>query len=460
MGIGSGATVAVDGAVSVSGTLTEAAGTTITIGSGNTLTLSGSGSNFVGSITGAGTLALSGGTDSFSSGVSLGVSDLSLSSGATATLRTSLGYGGDLTEASGTTLALGAYTFNLSGAGSTIAGTVSGTGGLVFSGGNQALDSGAALKEVKWSMTGSDVASVNETLSYSGTYTEGTGTTLTIASGNTLSLTGTSTLGATVNGAGTVSLTNATLSGLTVGGTLTLNDAGTVLQTGQITLGDTASNAATMSIASGASYTINANVGIGIGTSQLSAIDDSGLLIKTGGTGTSKIAVTVVDNGHIEASTGTLDLVQAVTGSGALQVDTGATLEFGSSAAGTLGMTFNGANATLALASPANFAATIAGFAASDAIDLLLIKATAAVLENGDQLLITNGANTVATLQLSGSYTGYTFNAVSDGHGGTDITATAPGGHTGIGADDFDLASLDGFAHTRIDAHVSDWHLI
>jgi hypothetical protein len=355
---------------------------------------------------------------------------------------------------------LGGYTLNLSGAGSTISGTISGTGSLALTGGNQALDSGAALNEARWSTSGSDVASINENLSFGGTYSEGGSATLTIASGDKLSLTGTATLDATVNGAGTVALSNATLSGLSVGGTVTVNDVGTVLQTGQITLGDAASNAATLSIASGATYEINANVGIGIGTSAATAIDDSGLLIKNGGTGTSKIAVGIVDTGHIEASTGTLDLVQAVTGTGAMQVDSGATLEIDASAASTLSFLLNGSNATLALASPSSFAATISGFAASDDIDLLKIKATSAVLESGDQLLITNGANTVATLQLSGTYAGYTFNTVSDGHGGTDITATAPAGHTGIGANEYDPVALDAFVHNRLDAHVSDWHLI
>jgi fibronectin-binding autotransporter adhesin len=460
IGIHSAANVAVNGAVSVSSALTQSAGTTMTIGAGDTLTLSGSGSSLAGTINGTGTLAFAGGTASWGSGVTLGVSDLSLSSGVGVTLKTSLGYGGDLAEASGTTLALGAYTLVLSGAGTTIAGTVSGPGSLVLSGGSQAIDSGALLKESNWSMSNGDAASVDEDLTYSGTDSEGAGTTLTIATGDTVSLTGRSTLRSTLDGAGTISLSNATVSGLVVGGTVTLDDVGTVLQSGQVTLGDATSNAATVSIASGAGYEINANVGIGIGASPASVIDDNGLLIKNGGTGASKIAVGIVDDGHIEAATGTLDLVQAVTGSGAMKVDAGATLEIDASAASTLSLLLNGSNATLALASPSSFAATITDFAASDDIDLLKIKATSAVLENGDRLLITNGAKTVATLQLSGTYTGYTFNTVSDGHGGTDITATAPGGHTGIGESEYDAASLTSLMQNKFDAHVSDWHLI
>jgi hypothetical protein len=132
-------------------------------------------------------------------------------------------------------------------------------------------------------------------------------------------------------------------------------------------------------------------------------------------------------------------------------------LELGSSAAATLGLTFGGASATLALTNPASFAATIEGFAATDKIDLVNIAATAATLETGDQLLITNGANTVATLQLSGAYTGYTFNTVSDGHGGTDIRATAPQSHANVEFDSND--ALTAATLRQFDAHLSDWHL-
>jgi hypothetical protein len=68
------------------------------------------------------------------------------------------------------------------------------------------------------------------------------------------------------------------------------------------------------------------------------------------------------------------------------------------------------------------FAATISGFAVSDTFDLLETTATGASVNGSDQLVIVDGATTVATLQLSGSYAGTTFGAGSDGNGGTDIT--------------------------------------
>ena len=153
------------------------------------------------------------------------------------------------------------------------------------------------------------------------------GTTLTIATGDTLTLTGAATLAGTVNGAGTVKLSNATLSGLTIGGTATLSDVGTVDQTGAVTIGDASSNAATLSIGVGATYRIDNDSGIARGTSHASSIKNSGLLIKSGGTGTSKIGVKTTDTGAIEAASGTLDFTKAITGGGTMAVDTGATLE-------------------------------------------------------------------------------------------------------------------------------------
>ena len=75
----------------------------------------------------------------------------------------------------------------------------------------------------------------------------------------------------------------------------------------------------------------------------------------------------------------------------------------------------------LALRFPKLIAAKISGYAPADTIDLLKTAATGASINASDQLVIVNGATTVATLQLTGSYTGATFSVGSDGKGGTDI---------------------------------------
>ncbi len=121
-------------------------------------------------------------------------------------------------------------------------------------------------------------------------------------------------------------------------------------------------------------------------------------------------------------------------GAGTVALRAGGMAEVDQSTASTLTLAFRGATATLDLAAPSTFAATIAGFAASDAIDLLNITATSAVLGPGDTLMITNGSTAVATLQLSGNYTGDTFATASDGHGGTSITVASGGGAASPGA--------------------------
>jgi hypothetical protein len=81
-----------------------------------------------------------------------------------------------------------------------------------------------------------------------------------------------------------------------------------------------------------------------------------------------------------------------------------------------------------------------------------------------DQLIIVNGATTVAKLQLTGTYTGATFSFGSDGHGGTAVTlVTAAGvsppaslGHQFVAA----MASLGpcaGAMHAAGGAHAGAW---
>ncbi len=308
---------------------------------------------------------------------------------------------------------------------------------LSFAGGTSAIN-GGAITVGELDLSAGAVVNLNESLRFKGRFSQtDIGTTLNVATGDTLTLKGAATLTGTVGGAGTVKLSTATIADLTVTGTATLSDVGVVDQAGAVTLGDAGSNVATLSIAAGATYRIDGDWDIARGASLASSIHNGGLLIKSGGTGTSVVGVRIADTGSIEAASGTLDLTQAITGGGTLRVDAGATLEVGFSAAATLGMSFNGGNATLALGNPSQFAATIRGFAATDTIELLARKATAATLEAGDILVITNGSKTVATLQLAGNFAGDTFHVASDGAGGTNVTVTmsgAAGGSPGGGA--------------------------
>ncbi|MBA3811434.1 MAG: hypothetical protein H0X27_07300 [Caulobacteraceae bacterium] len=317
------------------------------------------------------------------------------------------------------------------GAGNSFAGLVNGAGRLTLGVGTHDLNQGASLTVVNWSISTGAVVTINEDLAYAGAFSQFDGTTLTVTGGNNLSLTAQSSLAGTVNGAGTVQLSATTLNSLggrlTLGGRATLNDVGAVDQAGDITIGGTGSTGATLIIAAGATYTMLNDSDIARGNSNKSSLQNSGLLIKSGGTATSVIAVQITDTGAIKVEDGTLDLTRAIKGGGTMAVDAGATLEVDASASAGLDVTFNGADATLALGDPAKFAATIHRFDPGDTIDLLGIKATAAKLGPGDTLVITNGSKAVATLQLAGNHANDVFAVASDGQGGTNITIAAPG---------------------------------
>jgi hypothetical protein len=343
-------------------------------------------------------------------------------------------------------------TLAFSGASNSIGGPVSGVGGVAFTGGTSAVNAGAAITTASLSLSGTAVVDLNESLAYSGVFSQ-TGGALDVAGSHALSLTGLASLtGGAVGGAGTVDLSSATVGALTVGGTATLADVGTVDQNGIVTLGDSGPGAATLSIAAGATYSVDGAFGIAGSRTNASSIVDNGLLIASAGTGTSVVGVSVADAGVIEVASGTLDFTHAITGSGSLAIDAGATLQLGFSASSSLTTTFKGSNGTLALGNPAQFAATISGFDSTDAIQLVGRAATQATLQPGDKLVITNSGTAVATLQLTGNYAGDSFNVASDGAGGTFVTVTTPSGSTVGGSSLLSQGAGAAASHTFIAA--------
>nr|MBA3812630.1 hypothetical protein [Caulobacteraceae bacterium] len=320
---------------------------------------------------------------------------------------------------------------------STFAGTVAGAGALIFGGGTYTLGAGTILTMSSWTMRqGGDgqavTTAVNGIVSYGGAFSQQSHTTLTIAAGDKLRLTGAASFTgsffpATVSGAGTLTF---------AGGTQALN-ANVVLDVANWVISNDAATSLNESLTYAGAFTLAAATTLSINGEMLALtgaaslggrIDGSGMLQLSNATktvaGRGVIAVMVADVGTIEAARGTLAFTRAIGGGGAMSVDAGATLEADAAVASQLSMTFNGVGGVLALGRHAQFAATINGFAAGDAIDLLGAQATAATLQGGDRLVITNGATTVATLQLGGDYTAATFNVTSDGHGGTNVTVT------------------------------------
>ena len=122
-------------------------------------------------------------------------------------------------------------------------------------------------------------------------------------------------------------------------------------------------------------------------------------------------------------------LQSVLSGTGQFTLATGGVLNLQTVAAGQT-IRFNDATGVLRLDTPGAFKALIAGFAAGDTITLVATAATSAKINASDQLVITNNGAAVARLQLSGNYSAATFKLASDGFGGEVITvsggATAP----------------------------------
>ena len=130
---GSGTSLTVSENLGYAGAFSQGAGSTLSISSGDTLSLTGTAS-LSGTTSGLGTLALAGGSATINSGAALSVANLSISgSGTSVTLGETLTYAGAFSEAAGDTLAL--------------------TGGpLVLTGANDAF-SGGTVEGSRWLLT-------------------------------------------------------------------------------------------------------------------------------------------------------------------------------------------------------------------------------------------------------------------------------------------------------------------
>ena len=136
----------------------------------------------------------------------------------------------------------------------------------------------------------------------------------------------------------------------------------------------------------------------------------------------------IVDNSVIAASGGTLDLQNAVSGGGTLEIGSGATLLAGASLA-QMPMIFSAAGtATLALAAPSQDTAVNDGFGAGDKIDLLGLQATSLQYDM-NTLTVLNDGKAACALLFSGNYQLSDFALGRDGHGGTDISFVSAIGH-------------------------------
>ncbi len=152
-------------------------------------------------------------------------------------------------------------------------------------------------------------------------------------------------------------------------------------------------------------------------------------LIVTGGSDTFS-GTQVSNDGTIEVHDGTLKITGSITGSGSVQIDSGAAFDLDGSDAQNI--VFAGAGAELEI-DAATFGGNIAGLAATDELDLRTIGYSAAGTSgtyvsnsnnDGGVLTITDGSKSIS-MTLVGDYRHAHFAGASDGHGGTLITLKA-----------------------------------
>jgi hypothetical protein len=388
---------------------------------GGTLTLSGT-STLSGEVIGSGALALTGGTTTVATGATVTVANLSETGvGTKLTIAEALSYGGAFSEGAGSAVSISTGdSLTLTGT-SSLSGKVAGAGTFALAGGSTTIGSGASLSVADWSVSGASVT-LDENLAYAQAFSAASGATLDLSGGN-LSLTGTDSFaGATTSAKGTTAV-----SGLTIGGTTTFDNTGSLTESGgDVTLGDAAGDVAKLLNGTAGTWDITDDSGIGLGSSTLSSITNSGLFEKTGGTGTSVIAPKFANNGQVLVTSGTLDFQLAVTGgtvtAPATDTISGAsTLEFDSTVAskataGSQDIQFAGSGGTLDLTDPKGFWGEMSNFAAGDAIDILGNWTLSGFSENPGGTLATltlDSGTTKHAIEFVGDYTASDFHIAS-----------------------------------------------
>ncbi len=169
-------------------TFTTTLSSLITVEANSSVTVEAGTTTLNGAVSGSGTLAIAGGSATIESGASASVANLSESgAGTILTVVENLGYAGAFGQGAGSTLSIASGdTFTLSGT-TSLGGAVAGAGTLALTGGSTTIGSGGSVTASNWNVSGSGTSlTLGENLAYSGTFSEGAGSTVSISSGDTL----------------------------------------------------------------------------------------------------------------------------------------------------------------------------------------------------------------------------------------------------------------------------------
>jgi hypothetical protein len=209
-------------------------------------------------------------------------------------------------------------------------------------------------------------------------------------------------------------------------------NTGKVNQSGDFTIGQSHTGAVTNS----AVWSIAGAVDIAKGPAG-GTFTNEGTLTRTG-TGVSDVAVATTNSGAVSVKQGTLEFSSTVANTGTMTA-TGSVLQLDQAASGVGALDIGSGGVVnilqgtdsgqtvkylgtgkLALETPGTFAGHISGFGGSDLIDLVSKAATSESFSGG-VLTVLNGLTPVAHLHFNGSYTSNNFTLSSDAHGGTLI---------------------------------------
>jgi autotransporter passenger strand-loop-strand repeat protein len=315
-----GACTTVDGAtVNQSGVVTLSTSTTIKVATGTWNFTSDNGLVAV---------------DPSSSGASFTLNGTLAKTGGTGTTVIGCDFNGD--GAATISVASGTLAFN--GLSNNFSDAISGAGTFsIGGGGTDAIDAGTTIKTSGWTIThaGTDVT-LNAGLSYSGTFREQSGATLTLTPSNNLTLTNSASFtDATIDGSGILTLAGgkATMNGGTIGAGVTIE-----LLSGTLSASGIVANSGTL-FASGGTVSIAGTAnGITVGVSGKEIVQSGGTAsnttVSSGGSeivlsGGTAIGTTILAGGTVTVSSGgTFEFTSGTTGMPI--VHSGATLEVGS----------------------------------------------------------------------------------------------------------------------------------
>lgn len=262
---------------------------------------------------------------------------------------------------------------------------------------------------------GSGAAHSNGVLRQSGGTLSGSGTLITYA-GAQLS-------GGLQTGPGTTRLLGVSSLGEIAldGGRVLRNDGAARWASGDILLGggDTVAVAHSGTLENTGALRITANATIAAGSGADAVVDNTGAIAVDAGAGQTTIDAALVNRGVVTVTSGTLTLAGSVSGSGILQIGSGAVLDFAGMVGGGESLRFLGSGGTLAVEQTGAFALPVAGFVAGDALDFTALDFAAgpSLALAGRSLTVNDGTHS-AMVALAGSFVASDFQLMGDGHGG------------------------------------------